>query len=201
MLQYASAFSCLTASSSCATSSGGNSCICCCWVAGSPQSLTVPEPLPVLSCPMPSRLSRMNCWEPCWRRESACTGNEPLAAISCFWMVLKGSAFVKTGGGPLSGLLADEERLLGKLLLLFKSPDVMSRVCWAGQRSPDLYTPEDWRLLVTSIGVTSSLFTKGSIEGIKPVSRPLICSSKEQFFTGEGISFFTETSGFTDSGV
>lgn len=108
---------------------------------------------------------------------------------------------MKTGAGPLSGLLVDGDRLLGKVLLSFRSPVVMSSVCCAGQRSPDLYTPEDWRLLVTSIGVTSSRFTKGNIEGIKPLSRPLICSSKEQFFTGEGISFFTETSGLTDSGV
>lgn len=36
--------------------------------------------------------------------------------------------------------------------------------------SVTLNTAEDWRLLVTSIGVTSSVFTKGNIEGINAPS-------------------------------
>lgn len=37
----------------------------------------------------------------------------------------------------------------------------------------------DWRLLVTSIGVMSSLFTKGNTEGIKASSRTMDKKSQE----------------------
>lgn len=136
-LQKPLALRCLTASSSWATSSGGKRGSCCCWAAGSPQSLpTAPEPLPGLSCLRASLGSRRNCCEPCWSRESAGTEKELVAAMSCFWMLLKGSAWVKTGGWPLSASPAGWDRLLENVLFLFRCPEVASAFCCSRHSSP-----------------------------------------------------------------
>lgn len=135
-LQKPLALRCLTASSSWETSSEGKSCSCCCWGAASPHSLlAVTELLLGLSWLRPSLASRRNCWEPCCIRESPGTEKVPVAAMSCFWMVLKGSVWVKTGAWPLSGSPAGWDSLLDNDLLLFRCPAVMSVFCWAGQSS------------------------------------------------------------------